>query len=102
VLLGTLAMAACAETNCGSPSQPIGSVSAAAWTRITDGLDALLDQMEGLQEYPPGTAVVVVTGDGRRFIRVHGQTKAGSGYPATAETAFYIASMTKAFMGLLA
>jgi CubicO group peptidase (beta-lactamase class C family) len=102
LLAGALAMAACVETNGGSPSQRIGTVSAAAWTRITDGLDALLDPMEALEEYPPGTAVVVVTGDGRRYIRVHGETKAGSGNPATAETAFYIASMTKAFMGLLA
>lgn len=97
-----LAMAACVEASGGSPSQPLGTVSAAAWTRITAGLDSLLDQLESLEEYPPGAAVVVVTGDGRRYIRVHGETKAGSGYPATAETAFYIASMTKAFMGLLA
>ena len=102
LLAGTLAMAACVEINAGSPSEPIGTVSAAAWTRLTDGLDAILDQLETLEEYPPGTAVVVVTGDGRRYIRVHGETKAGSGHRATPETAFYIASMTKAFMGLLA
>ena len=102
LLAGTLAMAACVETNGSSPSQPTGTVGAAAWARITDGLDALLNEMEALEEYPPGTAVVVVTGDGRRYIRVHGETRAGSGYRATPETAFYIASMTKAFMGLLA
>jgi CubicO group peptidase (beta-lactamase class C family) len=65
-------------------------------------MDAFLEQLETLVEYSPGMAVVVVTGDGRRYIRVHGETKAGSGYAVTPESAFYIASMTKAYMGLLA
>jgi CubicO group peptidase (beta-lactamase class C family) len=43
-----------------------------------------------------------VTGAGRRYIRVHGETKAGSGHAVTADSAFYIASMTKAYVGLLA
>ena len=66
------------------------------------GMDAFLEQVESLKEYPPGSAVVIVTGDGRRYIRVNGESKAGSGDTVTAETAFYIASMTKAYMGLLA
>ncbi|HEX6315684.1 MAG TPA: serine hydrolase domain-containing protein [Gemmatimonadaceae bacterium] len=102
LLVAVLAMQACVETRDGSASHPIGTVSPAAWTRITEGMNAFLDTLETQEEYPPGAAVVIVTGDGRRFIRMHGETKAGSGYPATPETAFYIASMTKAFIGLLA
>jgi CubicO group peptidase (beta-lactamase class C family) len=96
-------LAACVQTNGGFSSPPIAStVSAEAWTRVTKGLDSFLGQLEPLDEYPPGTATVVVTGDGRRYIRVHGETKAGSGDAATADSAFYIASMTKAYVGLLA
>jgi CubicO group peptidase (beta-lactamase class C family) len=102
-MAGACALAACAQTNSGSSSPPVPStVSAEAWTRITEGFDSFLDQLEPLDEYAPGTAVVVVTGDGRRYIRVHGETKAGSGYAVTADSAFYIASMTKAYVGLLA
>ena len=99
---GALASAACFASDRGSPSRPAGTVSDVAWTRITSALDTHLGDMEMLEEYPPGAAVVVVTGDGRRYIRVHGETRAGSGHRVTPETAFYIASMTKAFMGLLA
>lgn len=103
LLAGAFAIAACAQTNSGSSSPPVPStISTEGWTRITEGLDSFLDKVEALDEYAPGTAVVVVTGDGRRYIRVHGETKAGSGYAVTADSAFYIASMTKAYVGLLA
>jgi CubicO group peptidase (beta-lactamase class C family) len=96
------AVAACAPTSKSASADVPSSVSAEAWRRITAGVDSFFDQVEPLDEYPPGTAMVVVTGDGRRYIRVHGETKAGSGYAVTADSAFYIASMTKAFVGLLA
>ena len=103
LIAGACALAACAQTHTSSAAPPVPStVSAEAWTRITEGLDRFLEQVEALEEYAPGTAVVVVTGDGRRYIRVHGETKAGSGDSVTADSAFYIASMTKAYMGLLA
>ena len=86
---------------CSSRSGP-PAVSAEAWTRITTGLDSFLGKVEALDEYAPGTAAVVVTGDGRRYVRLHGETKAGSRYMVTADSAFYIASMTKAYVGLLA
>jgi CubicO group peptidase (beta-lactamase class C family) len=101
-LAGALTCAACAETTTSSSTPVASTVSAEAWTRITAGLDRVLDQVEKYDDYPPGTAVVVVTGDGRRYVRVHGETKAGSGDAVTADSAFYIASMTKAFVGLLA
>lgn len=103
LLAAALAIAACDRTNGGSSSPDVRStVSAQAWMRITEGLDRFLQQVEALDEYPPGSAVVVVTGDGRRYVRVHGETKAGSGNVVTQDSAFYIASMTKAYMGLLA
>ena len=100
--LGALLIAACARTSGSSSPQVASTVSTEAWTRITKGMDGFLDELEALDEYAPGTAVVVVTGDGRRYIRVHGETKAGSGHAVTADSAFYIASMTKAYVGLLA
>jgi CubicO group peptidase (beta-lactamase class C family) len=103
LVAGACALAACAQTNSSAPALPApSSVSAGAWTRITEGIDSFLDQIEPLEEYAPGTAAIVVTGDGRRYIRVHGETKAGSGYGVTADSAFYIASMTKSYVGLLA
>jgi hypothetical protein len=74
------AIAACAQVNagCSSPPQALSAVTADAWTRITGGLNSFLDQVEALDAYPPGTAVVVVAGAGRRYIRVHGETQAGS------------------------
>ena len=100
---GVLGLAACSETVPGSSPPPVASpVTQETWTRITAGLDGFLSQAESLVDYPPGAAVIVVTGDGRRYVRVHGETKAGSGHAVTADTAFYIASMTKAYVGLLA
>ena len=102
LIAAACAFAACAQTSGSPASPPAPSVSAQAWTRITEGIDSFLDQIELLEESAPGTAVIVVTGDGRRYIRVHGEAKAGSGYTVTADSAFYIASMTKAYVGLLA
>src|SRR5262245_27501866 len=96
-------ISACAQADNRPASPPAPStVSAGAWTRITAGLDEFLKRVETLPDYAPGTAVIVVTGDGRRYVRVHGETKAGSGLAVTADSAFYIASMTKAYVGLLA
>lgn len=77
-------------------------VSDADWARMTEGMDAFMSRVEALEAFPPGAAVVMTTGDGRRYIRVHGELKSGAGFAATPDSAFYIASMTKAYMGLLA
>ena len=103
MLAGAFALTACAPADGRSSTPKVPStISAEAWMRITQGMGDFLDQVEALDDYPPGAALVVVTGDGRRYLRVHGETKAGSGYVVTADSAFYIASMTKAFVGLLA
>ncbi|WP_300544374.1 serine hydrolase domain-containing protein [Maricaulis sp.] len=62
-------------------------------------LDAFLDRFGGIE---PGYAVVVVTADDVVMNRIEGVRHAGTGAPLTADTPIYIASQTKAYMGLLA
>ncbi|WP_417497012.1 serine hydrolase domain-containing protein [Maricaulis sp.] len=62
-------------------------------------LDEFLDRFPDLG---PGFAVVVVTPDDIIMNRTQGQRRAVTGAPMTSETPIYIASQTKAYMGLLA
>ena len=62
-------------------------------------LDEFLDRFPDLG---PGFAVVVVTPDAVIMNRTQGQRRAATGAPMTSETPIYIASQTKAYMGLLA
>lgn len=58
-----------------------------------------------LAEFPdlgPGYAVVVVTADEVLMRHVQGERRASTGAPMTTDTPIYIASQTKAYMGLLA
>ncbi|MEO1135579.1 MAG: serine hydrolase domain-containing protein [Pseudomonadota bacterium] len=101
LLAATLGVACANKSNFSAP--PVASpVSEAAWTRIGDGMDSFLGRLESLEVFAPGAAVIVTTADGRRYIRVHGELKVGAGHPANEDSAFYIASMTKAYVGLLA
>tara|TARA_R110000868_G_scaffold120773_1_gene320568 strand:- start:3711 stop:5219 length:1509 start_codon:yes stop_codon:yes gene_type:complete len=62
-------------------------------------LDAFLDRFPDLG---PGYGVVVVTADEVVLNRTTGERRASTGAPLTPDTPIYIASQTKAFMGLLA
>lgn len=62
-------------------------------------LDGVIDGLSGLG---PGYSVVVVTADDALMRRVDGERRASTGAAMTADTPQYIASQTKAFMGLLA
>jgi CubicO group peptidase (beta-lactamase class C family) len=62
-------------------------------------LDEFLDRFPDLG---PGFAVVVVTADDIIMNRTTGERRAATGAPMTPETPIYIASQTKAYMGLLA
>ncbi|WP_138513810.1 serine hydrolase domain-containing protein [Maricaulis alexandrii] len=62
-------------------------------------LDAWLDRFEGID---PGYGVVVVTADEVLLNRTDGIRHTATGAPFTPDTPIYIASQTKAFMGLLA
>lgn len=64
-----------------------------------DRLDAFLDRFEGLD---PGYAVVIVTPDEIVMNRATGVRNITTGAPMTPDTPMYIASQTKAYMGLLA
>ncbi|ABI64856.1 beta-lactamase [Maricaulis maris MCS10] len=80
----------------------LGLVAAAA-AETPEGAAASLDAF--LDEFPdlgPGYAVVVVTADEVLMRRVQGERRAVSGDPMTTDTPIYIASQTKAYMGLLA
>lgn len=67
--------------------------------QAADRLSAFLTQTPGLG---PGFAAVVVTADEVLLTHVQGLRNAEKKLPMTADTPIYIASQTKAFMGLLA
>lgn len=79
------------------------AVCPAVFAETPEGAAASLDAF--LDEFPdlgPGYAVVVVTADDVLMRRVMGERRAVSGAPMTTDTPIYIASQTKAYMGLLA
>lgn len=62
-------------------------------------MQAFLDRFP---EAGPGYAVVAVSAEETLLMDVRGEARAATGAPLTADTPIYIASQTKAFMGLLA
>ena len=60
---------------------------------------APIDAMEGVI---PGRVIVAVEAGREPVIDVRGVTRVEGGRPVNAETPFYVASMTKAFVGLMA
>jgi len=79
------------------------SLAAHAGAETPEGAAASLEAF--LAEFPdlgPGYAVVVVTADDVLMRHVQGERRASSSAPMTTETPIYIASQTKAYMGLLA
>lgn len=71
----------------------------AALSQTPHQLEAFLRTVPGPG---PGYAVVAVTADEVVLTHVQGVARASSGEPLTAHTPIYIASQTKAYMGLLA
>lgn len=70
--------------------------------RIASGMSAALDMHVANGDFAPGVTIAVVTTDGHRWVDARGVLNAETGAPATTTSQFYIASMTKSFMGLLA
>lgn len=66
----------------------------------TRRMNDYLDQFSG--QVGPGFAVAVVTADDVLINRVEGVRNSETGAPLTADTPIYIASQTKAYMGLVA
>lgn len=87
-LLALAPLAACASTR----TQPN------AYGR----LERFLDRLAALELAPPGFTVSVVTRDGPPLTHAWGVRDASTGAPMRADTPIYIASMTKAFVGLMA
>ncbi|WP_394692767.1 serine hydrolase domain-containing protein [Hyphobacterium sp.] len=86
---------ACAAAMALAPSALAQDLSSA-----TERMNAYLDQFSDV--VGPGFAVVVVTEDDVLINRVEGLRNAASGAPLTGDTPIYIASQTKAYMGLVA
>ncbi|MEM9533534.1 MAG: serine hydrolase domain-containing protein [Pseudomonadota bacterium] len=72
---------------------------AASPREAADQLSTFIDDIPGLG---PGYATVVVTAEQVLLNKVSGLRRASTGAPLTKDTPIYIASQTKAYMGLLA
>lgn len=87
------ALAATPLSACASaPSAP------GAYARI----DAFIAGMAAVEMAPPGFTVSVVSRDAPPLVRATGVCNASAGAPMRANTPIYIASMTKAYVGLMA
>ncbi|MBI1237027.1 MAG: serine hydrolase [Alphaproteobacteria bacterium] len=90
-----LSLYACAAVIALAPSASAQDIPSA-----TERMNAYLDNFSGV--VGPGFAVVVVTEDDVLINRVEGVRNAATGAPLTGDTPIYIASQTKAYMGLVA
>lgn len=85
----------------GSGTQP--QVTAAKpFDRAVAAVEARIAQIDRVENTIPGSAIVAVQAGRSAVIDVRGVTRADNGSRVTADTPFYIASMTKAFVGLMA
>lgn len=71
------------------------------FARAAAAVEAQLHAADTLETYP-GRALILVERGKPPIVDVRGRTRAEGGEPVDANTPFYIASMTKAFVGLLA
>ena len=85
------------------------SVSAAALadqleraSDLASKLDPFMAEMEASPLAPPSYSLVIASGNQFLYSRLHGDRILGGGQPVTMDTPFYIASVTKSFVGLLA
>jgi CubicO group peptidase (beta-lactamase class C family) len=79
---------------------PVSAAIAQDIPTATERMEAYLDRFSGT--VGPGFAVTVVTADDILINRIEGVRNADTGAPLTEDTPLYIASQTKAYMGLLA
>ena len=77
-------------------------VAQAAFDRAVRHVTALAEATRAVPGAPPAMAVIAVTEGREPVIHVSGIADMRTGAPADADTPFYIASMTKAYVGLLA
>jgi len=78
-------------------------LSASALAETPQGAaEQLRDFLNRFENLGPGYATVVVTADDVLLNHVSGERRASTGAPLTADTPIYIASQTKAYLGLVA
>lgn len=70
--------------------------------RIRIGVRDFMNQVEELEGFAPGSVVAIATSTGQSIIRTDGVLNADLQNPVTPNSHFYIASMTKSYLGLLA
>ncbi len=65
-------------------------------------MSTFMQQLESDALTPPSYTLAIASGDDLLYSRTRGNQVLGDGNPVTMDTRFYIASVTKSFMGLLA
>ncbi|MBW0145804.1 serine hydrolase [Sphingomicrobium clamense] len=93
MMMGAMAMLAAAT--------PAAAQQNERFARAVQAVEERLHAVDALGEYP-GRALVMVKRGEAPIVDVIGSTRAEGGVAADGETPFYIASMTKAFVGLMA
>lgn len=84
------------------PGQARAEPSREAFDAATSRIFAIAEAAQSVPGASPALAVVAVRGEGPPRIWVEGRIEAEGDLAADADTPFYIASMTKAYVGLLA
>lgn len=92
--VGVLLLAGSATAAASAESHPLDASLAR--------FDAVLARAAAIPGFPPGFAIVVTDRQGTRLLRAGGTANVATGTPITPDTPFYIASMTKAYLGQLA
>ncbi len=88
-----------------SLSLAAGTAGVAAPPDFQKAAERMIATVEAAQQVPgasPALALVAVPAEGEPVLWVEGKVWADGAHEASAETPFYIASMTKSFVGLLA
>jgi CubicO group peptidase (beta-lactamase class C family) len=102
VLGVSLATSALAQLPTANPQPPIAPASADAFAQAGQGVIRTLELVSQAQGASPAMAVVMVRRGQAPVLWVHGRLDARASAMADADTPFYIASQTKAFVGLMA
>ncbi len=89
-----LAAGAATLASCAAPAVKLAPSGAT----LESDVDTVIERSMALG-FAPGLGIAVYAPDGR-YARGFGVADVGTGEPATADTAFYIASATKSFLGL--
>ncbi len=98
----SLASTAFAQLPAANQQQAVAPVSADAFAEASERIIETLDLVSQVEGASPAMAVVMVRRGQAPVLWVHGRLSAGSSAAANADTTFYIASQTKAFVGLMA